>query len=428
MSLGAKIVSEIEHFKDRIIKDFPYRRDLLIAKEKGKIMQETSIKQYIGINTDSTLYMAIIKEFNEVVAEAYYQFVSQLFYSYANKYMLHTKRNRPVPFADSQWDLLYRGETFDGNKFFVVLCVGITEISDDTVRRRLIDYDFTEAENIYVVILGDIDGVALLPFRNLEMADKTERHYTVVNFNEFLNSFFNREIRKGFIKATKEVNAVVDELIGYSVTEICSKESLTRFKSELVSGWKNTDYNQFFADSGIYPQTKQKLINKFLMQEKYNILLDGGIYSDSYITSEWFYHRYARSIKVNNFDMTAVVAGYFKSVEQLLDAFIVSRRQGKVFQLRKVGDEYEEIRVGDTNYKSMLGGIHKFLFCNRTLFDEQNLFLQNYYLDKLKTWINTCRNGYFHKDNIQDSNTLHKIRQKTLSLYFFTLVMFQFDD
>lgn len=76
----------------------------------------------------------------------------------------------------------------------------------------------------------------------------------------------------------------------------------------------------------------------------------------------------------------------------------------------------------------MLGDMQKFIYNNIDLFEENNASLQSFYLKKLKDWIDQCRNGYFHKDNIQDTNTLHNIRQETLSLYFFTLVMFQFDD
>lgn len=129
--------------------------------------------------------------------------------------------------------------------------------------------------------------------------------------------------------------------------------------------------------------------------------------------------------------MTAVVAGYFKSIEQLLDSFIVAHAQEKVFESWKdKNDRYIEIKVGDTNYKSMLGKIHKFLAQkeNRCLFEEQDRVLQEFYLIKLKEWIDNCRNGFFHKDNIGEPETLALIRQETLSLYFYTLVMYRFDD
>ena len=169
------------------------------------------------------------------------------------------------------------------------------------------------------------------------------------------------------------------------------------------------------------------MIDKFVEQERYRTLFDGNLYSDSYITSEWFYQKYANNIKVTNFDMTAVVAGYFKSIEQLLDSFIVANGQDKVFEYR---NGYDNILVGDTNYKSMLGKMHKFLAReeNKCLFEEQDRALQKFYLNKLKTWIDNCRNGYFHKDNIRKTETLALIRKETLSLYFFTLVMYRFDD
>ena len=78
----------------------------------------------------------------------------------------------------------------------------------------------------------------------------------------------------------------------------------------------------------------------------------------------------------------------------------------------------------------MLGKIHKFLARkkNRCLFEEQDRVLQEFYLIKLKEWIDNCRNGFFHKDNINNPTVLSQIRQETLLLYFFTLVMYKFDD
>lgn len=100
-----------------------------------------------------------------------------------------------------------------------------------------------------------------------------------------------------------------------------------------------------------------------------------------------------------------------------------------VFETRKISKtEFDEIRVGDTNCISMLGNMQNFLKNNPELFEEQDSSLQNYYLNKLNAWRKKSRNGYFHKDNIQNSSTLFKIRSETLCLYFFTLTMLRFDS
>ena len=286
------------------------------------------------------------------------------------------------------------------------LCIILTQNFDEGTIRRCEESVGKRFISFYNFALDNLVG---------------RRKVTMLNVSEFLLRYYGKEAKKCFEKAVSKLNDELDEIIGYSVTEICSAKMLKKFKAQLRSDWEKFDAETVFNDYNISTETKAKIAEKFLAQKRYNILMNDNIYSDSYVTSEWFYRKYAPTIKTSNFDMTTVVAGYLKSMEQLLDIIILEYGRGKVF--KTIGNE--EMKVGDNNYKSMLGGMQKFLRGNRDLFEEKDIELQNFYLKKLQIWIDQYRNGYFHKDNISAPEVLMKIRDETLNLYFLTLSLFK---
>lgn len=430
MALDQRIIDAIEQFKNVLIYDFPIERDKLIAKAKEHQLLENYLHPYISSDKNNGLYRSIIDLFNSFHNEAFFQMLLE-FFKVSDRYEVWMRRNK------GDGTLLYRfvDKTNEKN-YFVIIYFGCSIVDEQFFEQEFRFYDFQAYENIYFVFGGKIETATLMALegikpRNDDHLQQVLEGYKVTDLLKFLKSFFNNETRKAVLNAMNAVQKSVDDLIGYSVTEICSHVSLEKFKEQKIADWGNFDYNALIGDIALSPSKIKKLIDKFVIEERYKTLFDGELYSDSYITAEWFYQKYASNIKTTNFDMTAVVAGYFKSIEQLLDSFIVAHAQEKVFEswIDK-HNRYIEIKVGDTNYMSMLGKMQKFLSRedNRCLFEEQDRVLQRFYLDKLNTWISDCRNGFFHKDNINNPETLAQIRQDTLFLYFFTLVLFRFDD
>lgn len=423
MALDQRIIDAIGQFKNVLIYDFPVERDKLIAKAKEHQLLENYLHPYISSDKNNGLYRSIIDLFNSMHNEAFFQMLLE-FFKVSDRYEVWVRRNK------GDGTLLYRfvDKTNEKN-YFVIIYFGCSIVDEQFFEREFRFYDFQAYENIYFVFGGKIETATLMSLegikpRNDDHLQQVLEGYKVTDLLKFLKSFFNNETRKAVLNAMNSVQKSVDDLIGYSVTEICSHESLERFKEQKIADWKHYDYKALVGDTIIYPTKINNLINKFVAQERYRILFDGNLYSESYITSEWFYQKYANKIRVTNFDMTAVVAGYFKSVEQLLDDFIFRHGKNRSFPCK----EKERYKVGSINYQSMLGGMRIFLSENDDLFEEKDTYLQMFYKKKLGTWIDNCRNGFFHKDNINDSNTLALIRQETLSLYFFTLVMYRFDD
>lgn len=418
---------EIDAFKENILTQFPLIRDKEILKCQKKNIDNYDVDNYDGAayvqiaDDNFSLYQAILRKLTFYLEHQYEQMV----YSILQKEQGKPDGLRKIDSLSNERFYFKFYSTQEDREIYAIL--------RNHPPRAMMEFSVYKNLNagnddeICVVLTRSFEQIATqVVERRIEKVSGL-KNVTVLDLPSFLLRFYGKEAKRCFISTISQLNEELADVIGYSITEICDARALAKFKEQKTADWAHYDYNALVGDTAISPSKIQKLIDKFVAQERYRILFDGNLYSDSYITSEWFYQKYANNIKVTNFDMTAVVAGYFKSIEQLLDSFIVANGQDKVFEYRS---GYDDVLVGDTNYKSMLGKIHKFLAReeNRCLFEEQDRALQKYYLNKLKTWIDNCRNGFFHKDNIGEPETLALIRQETLSLYFYTLVMYRFDD
>lgn len=413
---------EIDRFKENVLTQIPLIRDKTILEYQKKKIANYVGTAFIQIEDENfSLYRVILQKLNSYLMNQYERMV----YSILQKEQEKPDDLRKIDFLSDEQFCFKFYSTHDDRKIYAILQNRPLESSKWFSVYRNLNAD--NDDEICVVLTRTFEQIATQRVEKWIERTSGLKNVTVLDLPSFLLRFYGKEAKRCFISAISQLNEELADVIGYSITEICDARALAKFKAQKITEWIHYNYNALVGDIAVSSSKIKSLIDKFVAQERYRILFDGNLYSDSYITSEWFYQKYASNIKATNFDMTAVVAGYFKSIEQLLDSFIVANGQDKVFEYRKGCDN---ILVGDTNYKSMLGKMHKFLAReeNKCLFEEHDRTLQKFYLNKLKTWINNCRNGYFHKDNIGKTETLALIRQETLSLYFFTLVMYRFDD
>ena len=176
---------------------------------------------------------------------------------------------------------------------------------------------------------------------------------------------------------------------------------------------------KFDLDSENFNTIKNLFIN-----ERYEILLGKEDFSESFLTSEWLYKNYVKSKEMDN---TFIVAGYLKSVEQLL---------WKILTLKGCKEEFKGINphTGDDIIKNTLGDLEHFIgnYDNKKiygkLFGNEVYNVQNYLNEVMKHWRKNYRNGYFHKDKINDPNNIKKIREETYFLYMLILGALDLSD
>ena len=121
-----------------------------------------------------------------------------------------------------------------------------------------------------------------------------------------------------------------------------------------------------------------------------------------------------------NLDNTFMVAGYLKSIEQMLWDIISTVAAGKYIGSSRIGDD--DVDKNDT----MLGSLKNFLnySSNQELFNkafgDDAKYVQRYLNYQLDSWITKNRNGYFHKHNMSEEQ-VSEIRKQTYFLYFLIL-------
>ena len=172
-------------------------------------------------------------------------------------------------------------------------------------------------------------------------------------------------------------------------------------------------------DNPIAKKDLDVLQQTFVTHEGYKLLLGEKDFCSSFITSEWLFD----NLNIGNkLEKTYVVAGYIKSIEQLM-----------AFLIRESSDAHSMIGVqgsggiknvdvqSDEFFSATLGNMMYYLssYSNRKIYVQgiSNAAIRKS-IDIVREWIKVERNGYFHKHNIQSTAKVDEIRTKTYLLYF----------
>ena len=285
-----------------------------------------------------------------------------------------------------------------------------------------------EADTIFIVYCLTNDEIIRLSEKALfqkylkdKMGVSIDKKIEILFLDEFFNKFFGNQQWKSLNKVIKSINTNLRNVIGYQINEICSPKNLKKFKSSIENFFQRTNWIKFFNQCIISENTALELVDTFINQKEYHILLkENEDYSNSFVTSEWFYQKY---VKTNLLDFTPIMCGYFKCVEQLLHAIVLEKGYGKEFSINASS---EIVTIDDSRkFESTLGSLLFFLRKNRDCFVVNDKKIQNFYFSELDNWIKTKRNGYFHKDNINNPDKLPEIRMSTMFVLFLTIALFK---
>lgn len=151
---------------------------------------------------------------------------------------------------------------------------------------------------------------------------------------------------------------------------------------------------------------------------------------DSFISSEWYFDLLESTD--GEMEQTAIVAGYLKSIEQLLFALMLSKCDSLRFTLRDKNDkEFVPLSIANRySVLSMAGNLLKSIDYN------YGKKLDSVYVDSMigrktqdfmKEFFKHTRNGYLHKDNIYTLKEIEKIRAEAYCAYFLLGSAFVFD-
>lgn len=232
---------------------------------------------------------------------------------------------------------------------------------------------------------------------------------------EFWERYFGNSECEELIEFFNQFNDKAKEVIGFNTVIVPTEKALENFRKRCGDVLIKAAISQnipeaFSSEYGI-------LKYNYLERQLWRTMVGKNNFAISFITSEWFYDMYQLT---ENLDLTTVVAGYLKSVEQLLFAIIqlsagtgitIRGKSRKIVELTKENED-----VVDTT----LGALEKVIEYNGKIL-EINTYAKKCLLSIIDEWREKQRNGYFHKHNLHSLNKVEEIRQKAFQLYFLIL-------
>ena len=178
----------------------------------------------------------------------------------------------------------------------------------------------------------------------------------------------------------------------------------------------NYPYKNYIPEDVFQSQVKI-LLGNYLNRKLWRAMIGTSDFAASFISSEWNYHAHQLT---DNLDMTGIVSGYLKSVEQLLHCILqISESKGISIKARD-GRIVEYAIENEQQIDLTLGSLEAAIQHNGHILDVSP-YMKRYLVDTISEWRETQRNGYFHKHNLYLAEKVAEIRDKAIYLYFLIL-------
>jgi len=233
---------------------------------------------------------------------------------------------------------------------------------------------------------------------------------------DIFDSYFGPAEFSVFMDYVNEFNERARYIIGYNTVITPTDEAIEQFKESVSDTLFKYPYRDFIPED-IFENQVEILYANYISRGLYKAMTGDASFADSFISSEWYYklNQVTKSL-----DQTGIVAGYLKSVEQLLFTVIqFSKDTGKKIRTRdnKIAEYTSD---NEERIDTTLGSLNAFIEHTSGIFNVSN-YVKRHIVHTINDWRDKQRNGYFHKENLHDAEKVVEIRQKAICLYFLIL-------
>lgn len=417
-----------KNFKKILLKEMSIQRDLIVLKHSHQ-----EIDQLFEITTEhDNIYNLILTKFKFLTIHHAIKLLADLC-------IKHKISATMEPTCHNQYfDLLIE---LNSKKFFIKLRTN-PNASNSSSRHALTENVKNVKNDVILIYLMKDTS------RNRERLNKNiivfKEKYNLNNlkimlFEEFIESHFGELELKDFKKEMSTFKEEMHQVIGYQITEIFTANNLLKLKSDieeyiLTFNYQNKKESKYMEIKSRNPDFKDlnnsnlnRIKDNYLNKNRFKLLISDSDFSKSLLTSEWLFRKY---FSLDELDNTFIVAGYLKSIEQLL---------WDIIKIKGFGRKIKGIEITENNENYIdktLGSLQYFItnFENSDLFDSifgnlsNKLYVMRYLKIQLSKWRSDYRNGYFHKHNLNDINIIGAIREETFYLYMLILGTISLDD
>ena len=240
--------------------------------------------------------------------------------------------------------------------------------------------------------------------------------------------------------AVKEANYIV----GFQTIKQLSPQNVSDYKINTIDQLSALDYRSMLftpkkVNTTVVPTLpdydKTILIDNYLNRKIYRSLAGEKDFAICFFTSEYLYQTCGDQ---RNFDYTAIVAGYLKSVEQLVSTLLISlmndRQKNQTLIRRRYSKNYpdeikrETVVINRNNYLPLCTANEDYFdttlnaMCDCIFYSSASWRVsttgKNAMRKYLRLFSQDCRNDHFHKHNITDWKEVERIRSNTILCLF----------
>jgi len=406
-----------ETFKKKLISDFEIRRDMLVINESRK-----EPESLFGVRDENDrLYMRILTAFETIILQNVENLIAEL-----------CKRNGIYNFKNSDARCYFDMEIeIKGVRKYVDFKSRPNVFNSSKIYELAHRIKALEQPILTVFLIKDsIESRESVTRFTDKMVELGCAGFESMLFEDFLEDLCGTDEKVAFREVMADFKSEMHKAIGYQITELCSPYNLGRLKEQLEKELTDFDYDAIRekrqremlsegqGECVLRNDSFEVIKNTFLGNERYKILLGSSDFAVSFVTSEWLYKKY---FSLDELDNTFIVAGYLKSIEQLLWDIILMIGKGRMLR----GTVISETTAEDID--KTLGSLQYFLsnWSNDDLFQScfgtGKHFVMNYLRTQISDWRKQYRNGFFHKHNLKEKDRIEAIREETYFLYFLVL-------
>lgn len=155
-----------------------------------------------------------------------------------------------------------------------------------------------------------------------------------VTIREFWEQYFGGDEYEQLVRYINVFNEYSRKIIGFSTIVMPTDSALARFRVKTGDMLRTYPYTANLPDN-IYQHQIDIWTKNYIDRGLWRAMIGGSNFAVSFITSEWNFNMY---LLTENLDLSGIVAGYLKSVEQLI-LTIIGFQKKQPFQIKaKNGD------------------------------------------------------------------------------------------
>lgn len=266
----------------------------------------------------------------------------------------------------------------------------------------------------------------------------------VYSLKQFFNSFFDENEYTSFKTYTNKLSNMTKDYLGFEIVRTLRPNTIHNFRKAVRDTLYKTDFSEIDKD-GIITSDQRKIIeNNLFVEHNIELLTGTSLFAQSFMTSEWLFLSLSSA---GNIDMTPIVMGYYKSIEQFLFSYISlhtkekDNKKREVFAGKKIG--YAELtdsliadkeKTKNITMSSLTGffGYHEdttkpYITRNTDLLSLGINTNTYYFVIDVLSKVPETRNELFHKHNLTEWSEVIDARKCALQVFSLVLGSYRID-